>query len=115
MVEKAASNGAEKIEVLNGGEKMNWLQELVEWLFGISLFVNAMLFLPQIYRLWRQKNSKDVSLMTFGGFCIMQAIAILYGYFKHDPILVWGYLISLATCGYATILICFYRLKTTKK
>jgi MtN3 and saliva related transmembrane protein len=93
---------------------MHWVQHLVSWLFGMSLFANALLFLPQIYRLYKQKDSKDVSLTTFGGFCIMQIIAILYGYFKQDPILVWGYLISLLTCGSATILICFYRIKNTK-
>jgi MtN3 and saliva related transmembrane protein len=90
---------------------MLWIQELVSWLFGISLFVNAMLFLPQIYRLLKQKNSKGISLTTFAGFCVMQSIAILYGYFKHDPILVWGYFISLLSCGFVTILICFYRVK----
>jgi MtN3 and saliva related transmembrane protein len=90
---------------------MLWIQDLVSWLFGISLFVNAMLFLPQLFRLFKQKESKDISLTTFGGFCVMQAIAVLYGYFKHDFILVWGYLISLLACGSVTFLICFYRLK----
>ena len=90
---------------------MLWIQDLVSWLFGISLFVNAMLFLPQLFRLFKQKKSKDISLTTFGGFCVMQAIAVLYGYFKHDFILVWGYLISLLACGLVTFLICFYRLK----
>ncbi len=94
---------------------MAWIQELVSWLFGVSLFVNAMLFIPQIIRLLRQKNSKDVSLMTFAGFCVMQAIAMLYGYFKSDFILLWGYFISLLACGYVTILICFYRLRRSKK
>ena len=90
---------------------MLWIQDLVSWLFGISLFVNAMLFFPQLFRLFKQKKSKDISLTTFGGFCVMQAIAVLYGYFKHDFILVWGYLISLLACGSVTFLICFYRLK----
>jgi MtN3 and saliva related transmembrane protein len=103
------------IKCRTGGEKMSgWVQDLVSWLFGISLFVNAVLFFPQIVRLWRQKNSKDVSLMTFGGFCIMQLIAVCYGYFKGDSILVFGYLLSLFSCGLVTFLIVFYRFKQSK-
>ncbi len=90
---------------------MLWIQSAVNWLFGISLGVNAMLFLPQIVRLLKKKNSDDVSLTTFFGFCVMQAIAILYGYFKPDMTLMIGYGVSLLTCGFSTILICFYRLK----
>lgn len=84
---------------------------IVNTLFGIGLFINALLFLPQAVRLLRQKNSSDISLITFVGFCITQFLAIAYGYLHQDYILMIGYIFSLGTCLLVTTLAIFYRIK----
>lgn len=84
---------------------------LVNFIFGIALFVNAALFIPQILLLLKKKHADDVSLTTFFGFCIIQIFTIWHGYYTNDYILIIGYVISLITCGTTTALIAYYRLR----
>lgn len=87
------------------------LQQLVEFIFGIGLFINAALFIPQIFILLKHKRSDDVSLITFSGFCFIQAVTIIHGYFTQDILLMLGFGLSLITCGTVTGLIVYYRVK----
>lgn len=86
-----------------------FIKQFVEFIFGISLFINAMLFLPQIATLVREKTSKGVSLITFFGFCFIQFFTILHGYFHNDLILTYGYIFSFIMCVTATVLIIYYK------
>ncbi len=85
------------------------LKELVEISFSISLFINALLFVPQIIKLWQTKEAKDLSLLTFAGFNLIQILAVLHGYLKQDYVLMIGFLLSLTTCGAITIQIIIYK------
>lgn len=87
---------------------------LINTLFGLGLFVNGLLFLPQAFRLIHQKDSKDISLITFFGFCITQFLAVIYGYLHHDEILMFGYIFALTTCSVVTGLAVFYRIKSKR-
>lgn len=84
---------------------------IIETMFSIGLFANAILFVPQIIRLYRTKDAEGSSLLTFGGFCLIQFFAILHGYINQDYLLMLGFALSLLTCGTVTILIVWYRLK----
>lgn len=88
---------------------MKILTNIIEIGFSISLFVNAILFIPQIIQLLKTKNSKGLSLMTFFGFSIMQFFTILHAYFANDYILMAGFLLSLIFCGTVTFLIILYK------
>jgi MtN3 and saliva related transmembrane protein len=85
------------------------LKNFIEVMFGLGLFFNALLFIPQALKLFKTKNSKEVSLITFGGFNIMQIFTILHGYFNGDCILMGGFLLSFIFCSIVTILIILYR------
>jgi MtN3 and saliva related transmembrane protein len=85
------------------------IKNIVEICFSAGLFVNALLFVPQIIKLWRTKESKDLSLLTFGGFNLIQIFAILHGCFNQDYILTIGFLLSFITCGTITTQIIFYK------
>ena len=93
---------------------MVWIKSIIEIVFSLGLFVNAALFIPQIIQLVRIKDSRSLSLLTFGGFCIIQLFVVLHGVLMRDYLLIIGYLISLLTCGILTILIVFYRVKNKK-
>ena len=67
--------------------------------------------LAQAITLWRTKSAEGVSLVTFGGFNILQAIGILHGLYQHDPSITYGMAASLLTCGAVTLLTLHYRLK----
>jgi uncharacterized protein with PQ loop repeat len=85
------------------------LAEVIRIIFGASMFINAALFIPQAVRILRAKDAKELSFITFGGFCLIQASAVAYGYVQHDYYLMFGYSLSLVTCGFVFLLILFYR------
>jgi len=87
------------------------MKQFVAVAFGLGLLCNALLFVPQVLALWRKKNSEGVSLLTFGGFSVLQAIGIVHGFYQHDRSLVLGMAASLLTCGTVTALTLFYRLR----
>ncbi|WP_028389307.1 PQ-loop domain-containing transporter [Legionella fairfieldensis] len=88
---------------------MAWQTLIVEFGFSISLLVNALLFIPQIKALVKNKSAQGVSLITFAGFNVIQLFTLLHGLLTGDYLLAIGYLLSLLTCGAVTVLIVYYR------
>lgn len=87
----------------------NHIKTFVEVFFSLGLFINAFLFIPQAVKLYRTKNSEDLSLITFAGFNLIQLFIFLHGYIHKDYLLMLGYLLSLITCGAVTWMIVWYR------
>lgn len=87
------------------------MQAVVAWLFGTSLVVNALIFVPQALRIRRERSARGVSILTFGGFTVMQLVGTLHGYFQSDPVLMIGMAASLLTCGSVTVLAWLHREK----
>lgn len=87
------------------------MKDFVALLFGLGLGGNALLFVPQIVSVWRKKSDVGVSLLTFGGFSILQIIGIIHGLYQHDLSLALGMAASLLTCGTLTLLTIFYRMR----
>jgi MtN3 and saliva related transmembrane protein len=85
------------------------MKDLVAIIFGLGLFVNAALFVPQAVQIWRLKRAESISLATFVGFNILQAIGVVHGYFQHDLALVVGMIASLFASGTVTLLTVVYR------
>jgi MtN3 and saliva related transmembrane protein len=88
---------------------MQLLNEIVNIIFSIALFINALLFIPQIVALWRNKHANDVSLITFAGFNIINIFTMLHGFTIHDRLLIIGYSFSVFTNTIVTGLIVWYR------
>ena len=89
----------------------HWFSGLVDIVFGAGLLINAMLFVPQAIRLFKKKESGELSLITFVGFCLTQLSAVIYGCLHGDYILMSGYLLAFATCSTVTVMIFLYREK----
>lgn len=87
------------------------MKEIVAYLFGLGLLGNAALFVPQAIAVWRKKSDEGVSLITFGGFSILQVVGIVHGVYQHDWSLTVGMAASLLTCGTVTLLTIFYRVR----
>jgi MtN3 and saliva related transmembrane protein len=87
------------------------MKEIVAVIFGLGLLGNALLFVPQVIALWRKKSDEGISLVTFGGFSILQVIGIFHGIYQRDPSLILGMAASLLTCGSVTGLTLFYRVR----
>jgi MtN3 and saliva related transmembrane protein len=69
------------------------------------------LFVPQVIAVWRKKTDEGISLITFGGFSVLQAVGIVHGAYERDWSLILGMAASLLTCGAVTALTVFYRWK----
>ena len=87
------------------------LTQLFDWLFGLGLGCNALLFVPQVIAVWRKKSDEGISLITFGGFSFLQAIGIVHGVNHRDWSLILGMSASLLTCGSVTALTIYYRFR----
>ena len=87
------------------------MKQIVAVIFGLGLMGNAALFVPQALAIWRKKSDEGISLTTFAGFNVLQAIAIVHGTYQHDVSLVIGMIASLITCGAVTLLTVLYRLR----
>jgi MtN3 and saliva related transmembrane protein len=87
------------------------MKAIFDWLFGLGLGCNALLFVPQVIALWRKKTDEGVSLLTFGGFSVLQVVGIVHGVNHRDWSLILGMAASLLTCGTVTGLTVFYRVR----
>jgi len=87
------------------------MKQIVAVIFGLGLLGNALLFVPQALALWRKKTDEGISLITFGGFSVLQAIGIVHGILQQDLSLTLGMAASLLTCGTVTALTVYYRVR----
>src|ERR1700757_1409151 len=94
-----------------GTGRRTGMKEFVAVIFGLGLLCNALLFVPQAIAVWRKKSDEGISLITFGGFSILQAIGIVHGVYQRDPSLMLGMAASLLSCGTVTLLTVFYRVR----
>jgi MtN3 and saliva related transmembrane protein len=87
------------------------MKQIVAIIFGLGLGCNALLFVPQVLAVWRKKSDEGISLLTFGGFSVLQGIGIIHGLFQHDLSLILGMAASLISCGSVTGLTLLYRIR----
>jgi MtN3 and saliva related transmembrane protein len=90
------------------------MKQIVAVIFGLGLIGNALLFVPQALAVWRKKSSEGISLVTFGGFNILQALGVVHGLYQDDWSLVIGLGASFVTCGTVTGLTLVYRARERK-
>ena len=87
------------------------MKQIVAVVFGLGLIGNALLFVPQVLAVWRKKSDEGISLITFGGFSVLQCIGIVHGVYQRDLSLILGMAASLLTCGSVTALTIYYRVR----
>jgi MtN3 and saliva related transmembrane protein len=84
------------------------MKEIVAYVFGFGMLINAALFVPQAWRIWKTKAAEGVSVLTFAGFNALQVTGVLHGYMQGDHALMTGMFASLLTCGAVTLLAAYY-------
>jgi len=87
------------------------MKEIVAVIFGFGLLCNALLFVPQVLAVARNKTDEGISLVTFGGFSVLQVIGVVHGIYQNDLSLIVGMAASFLSCGSVTGLTIFYRLR----
>lgn len=84
------------------------MKNIVAVVFGFAMLINACLFVPQAWHLWKAKRAEGVSVVSFAGFNALQLVGAVHGYFQKDTALMLGMLASLLTCGAVTLLAARY-------
>lgn len=84
------------------------MKDAVALIFGFAMIINACLFVPQAWHLWKTKSAAGVSVLSFAGFNALQLIGVAHGYFQQDYALMAGMLVSALTCGSVTALAAYY-------
>lgn len=87
------------------------MKDIISAIFGAGLIINAALFVPQAWHLWKAKRADGVSIPSFLGFCAIQLVGVLDGYYQHDSALLVGMSATLLTCGTATGLAIYYSIR----
>jgi MtN3 and saliva related transmembrane protein len=87
------------------------MKQIVAVIFGLGLLCNALLFVPQVLAVWRKKSDEGISLITFGGFNVLQVIGVIHGLYQQDLSLILGMIASLITSGTVTFLTFLYRIR----
>jgi MtN3 and saliva related transmembrane protein len=54
-------------------------------------------FVPQVYKMYRYKSAKDVSLLTLIQLAAGVVLWIVYGIFRKDPIIILANTVTLVT------------------
>ena len=90
---------------------MNLIRIIIEIIFSLSLFINAVLFIPQAVKVFRLRDAQGLSLFTFVGFNVVQLLAMMHGYLHQDWKLTVGMGLSLLTCGSVSLGIIIFRKK----
>ena len=62
-----------------------------------------------------KKTAEEASLITFGGFNIIQILGFINGVYNKDYALIFGQAISIVACGLVTIQILIYKFKLLRK
>jgi MtN3 and saliva related transmembrane protein len=50
-----------------------------EWIGGIAATLTTCSFLPQVWRVWRTRHTKDISLLMYALFTVGVALWLAYG------------------------------------
>jgi len=88
---------------------MNTIIHVIEFIFGMSLFVNILLYIPQIATMIRANSAEGVSAMMFIGFLFIQFITVLHGIINHDAILAIGFVGAMIPTAIVVTLAVYYK------
>ena len=54
-------------------------------------FLTTIAFVPQVWRIWKTRSARDVSLPTFAAFTVGVATWLAYGILHNElPIILWN-------------------------
>lgn len=75
----------------------------IDWMGSIAATLTTASFIPQVWQVWRTRNTKDISLMMYAVFTCGVAMWLSYGILLNSwPIIIAN---SITACLAGTVLI----------
>ena len=59
----------------------------IVWWVGM---LNPLMILPQLWRIWETRRTKDISMSFMFVLVFLQAMFSVHGFFIRDPIVMWS-------------------------
>ncbi len=57
----------------------------------VAGFLTTFAFIPQVWKIWKSKSARDISLRTYVAFSTGVALWLVYGILKQEPpIILWN-------------------------
>ncbi len=94
---------------------MTLVKFIAEPVFDVSLFLNARLYIIQLYKLIKTKNADNISLSTFVLFFFILLVQALQAYYLSDYGYFIGMIASLIASSSLILFILYYRFKRRLK
>lgn len=69
----------------------------------------SLAYFPQAYKIWKDKDARNISVFTFTLFALGTLIWTIYGFLIQDWILILSYIVGVTGSWTALILTLYYR------
>lgn len=90
---------------------MATVKGLLGFIVSLAWFIQAVLYIPQLYRLWRLKEAHAVSLWFLFGGALLATAGVVQGYLAHKHTEMFAYLLLFVTTVPTALLAMVYRIK----
>jgi len=87
------------------------IHAMINILYGAAFLWTVLSAIPQITKLLRAKDSRELSIITFLGFNFIQIVTIAHAYFYKEWLLLAGVALLLSVYAYLSCLVIYYRVK----
>ncbi len=75
-----------------------------EWIGGFAATLTTCSFIPQVWRVWRTKHTKDISLLMYTLFTVGVALWLIYGILLASWPIILANTITLLLAGMVLVL-----------
>jgi MtN3 and saliva related transmembrane protein len=75
-----------------------------EWIGGIAATLTTCSFIPQVWRVWRTRHTKDISLLMYTLFSVGVALWLAYGVLLGSWPIILANAITLLLAGAVLVL-----------
>ena len=77
---------------------------LVDWIGSVAAVFTTVAFIPQVWKVWHTRHTKDISLAMYGIFTSGVALWLVYGWLIHVWPIIIANVITLVLAGAILIL-----------
>lgn len=78
-------------------------------LVSVAGFLLSLGYYPQAYRIWKKRSAEDISIPSYIVLIVGTNIYLAYGLYRHDVVLISGFLLGAIGSWLILFLTVYYR------